>query len=337
MTKGLKIFVAVVASIFLFGFWVWCALAIRFSGLPGETLPFVVSGLFAVSLPLALAVLPNRKRTAYGAFILCVAVLIGWLQIDASHNRDWVESVAKLPYATIKGNEAQVKNIRNFDYRTEKDFTVRYYDKIYNLNELRTIDYVQSHWDNLEAVAHSMISFGFGNGDYLTVSIETRLERDEPQSGLRGLFKQYELIYVLADERDLLRLRTNFRKEDVYLYQINLDQEQVRKVFMVIMDRVNSIADKPEFYNTLTQSCLTSLVGDFTKVINPKSKFDFRRIANGYSDEMLFENGWIDSKLSFKETKQLNYINQYIKNDADGKNYSINIRPYLKKAIKGLK
>jgi len=326
-----KLFIGAVAFIFLFGFWVWCALAIRFSGLPGETLPLVVSGLFAVSLPLALALFPNRKRTAYGAFIICVAVLIGWLQIKPSHDRDWAVNVAKLPSATIKGNQVNIVNIRNFDYRTEKDFTVRYYDKTYDLNELRTIEYALSHWDNLEAVAHTMISFGFGNGEYLAISIETRLERGEPQSGLRGLFKQYELIYVLADEKDLLRLRTNFRKEDVYLYRINLDQEQVRKVFMVIMERVNSIAGKPEFYNTLTQSCLTSLASDFTKVIAPKSLFDYRRIASGYSDEMLFENGWIDSKLSFEETKRLNYINQYVKDDSDGDDYSIKIRPYLKK------
>ena len=189
MAKGIKIFLWAGASIFLLGFWVWCALAIRFSGLPGETLPFIVSGLFAVSLPLALIIFPNRKRTAYGAFIICVAVLIGWLQIKPSHDRKWMASVAKLPVASIKGNEVRIKNIRNFDYRTEKDFTIRYYDKTFDLNEIRTVDFALSHWDNMEAVAHSIISFGFNNGEYLAISVETRVERGEPQSIPSGFFK----------------------------------------------------------------------------------------------------------------------------------------------------
>jgi hypothetical protein len=319
-----------IAYLFLFVFLVWSTLAIRFSGLPGETLPLVVAGVFATCILSAFIFLPNRKRTAYGVFFLFLIVLIVWSQKKPSHDRDWVVSVTKLPRVTIQGNQARIRNIRNFDYRTEKDFSVRYYEKTFDLNKLETIDYALSYWDGNEAVAHTILSFGFSDGEYLAVSVETRLEQGEPQSGLRGLFKQYELIYILGDERDLLRLRTNFRKEEVFLYPTTVDRENVRKLFKVIMERVNNIASQPEFYNTLTQSCLSSLVSEFKEVITPRSFFDFRRIQNGYSDEMLYENGWIDSKLSFEDTKRLHYINPYVEDNVNSENYSINIRPHIK-------
>lgn len=326
MKKRLIVFMS---CIFLFGFLVWSTLAIRFSDLPGENLPLIASGIFAVGILLAFIFLPNRKRTAYGVFFLFFIVLIAWSQKKPSHDRDWIPSVSKLPRVTIDGDQAKITNIRNFDYRTEKDFTPRYYERTFDLNKLVTIDYALSYWDGNERVAHTILSFGFTDGKYLAVSVETRLEKNEPQSGLRGLFKQYELIYILGDERDLLRLRTNFRKEEVFLYPTTVDRENVRKLFLMILERVNDIASRPEFYNTLSQSCLSSLVNDFKKVIAPKSFFDFRRIQNGYSDEMLYENGWIDSKLSFEGTKQLHHINQYVQENVDNENYSINIRPHI--------
>ena len=317
------------AFLFLSSLTLWCTLAIRFSGLPGETLPLIASGIFATGILLAFILIPNRKRTALIVLILCIGIIIGWSQKRPSHDRDWIVSVAKLPRVTIEGDQARIRNIRNFDYRTENDFSVRYYDKTFDLNKLTTIDYALSYWDGNEAIAHTLLSFGFTDGEYLAVSVETRLERGEPQNALRGLFKQYELIYVLGDERDLLRLRTNFRKEEVFLYPTTIDPENVRKLFLVIMERVNNIASQPEFYNTISQSCLSSLVSDFKKVIAPRSFFDLRRIQNGYSDEMLYENGWIDSKLSFEATKQLHHVNQYVQKNVNVENYSINIRPHM--------
>jgi uncharacterized protein DUF4105 len=324
-----KQFLKIFTSLILFGFLVWSALAIRFSGLPGETLPLIVSGLFAAGNLSAFIFLPNRKRTALWVMGLCIAIIIGWSQKKPSHDRDWIDSVAKLPSVTIEDNQARISNIRNFDYRTEKDFTPRYYERTFDLNRLETIDYALSYWDGNKAVAHTILSFGFTDGKYLAVSVETRLEKGEPQSGLRGLFKQYELIYILGDERDLLRLRTNFRKEEVFLYPTTVDRENVRKLFLVIMERVNNIASQPEFYNTISQSCLSSLVSDFKKVMAPRSFFDIRRIQNGYSDEMLYENGWIDSKFNFEDTKRLHHINQYVQGNVNSDNYSTKIRPNI--------
>lgn len=308
-------------------FWLWCIFALYFFGFPGENTPVIVSGLFAAIVPLALIVLPNRKRTAYVVWILCFIILAGWTQIEPSHDRVWEPGVARLPTITIEGNQARVQNIRNFDYMTENDFTVQYYDKTYDLDQLNKVDYVLSYWDGNEAIAHTILSFDFSNGDHLAVSVETRLEKGEPQNSLNSFFKQYELIYVLADERDLLRLRTNYRKEEVFLYPTTVPKEYVRKMFEVVADRVNSIARQPEFYNALTENCFTSLARNFSKISPPKNPFDYRRLANGFSDRMLYENGKIDSQLNFDETKRRHHINQYVQDIKDGGEYSRLIRP----------
>lgn len=325
--KFAKRLFSLVFWLILFLFWLWCILALYFFGFPGENTPLIVAGSFAALVLLALILLPNRKRTAYVVYLMCFIVLAGWMQIQPSHDRIWEPSVARLPTITIDGNLAHVRNIRNFDYTTENDFTVRYYDKTYDLDQLERVDYVLSYWDGNEAIAHTILSFGFSNGDQLAVSVETRLEKNEPQDSLNSFFKQYELIYVLADERDLLRLRTNYRKEEVFLYPTAIPKEFVRKMFEVVADRVDSIARQPEFYNALTENCFTSLARNFSKISPPKNPFDYRRLANGYSDQMLYENGKIDSQLSFDETKRKHHINQYVQDLTDDQNYSRLIRP----------
>ena len=187
-----------------------------------------------------------------------------------------------------------------------------------------------SYWDGNKAIAHSILSFNFSNGDHLAVSVETRLEKGESQENLNGFFKQYELIYILADEKDVLRLRTNFRKEEVFLYPTTIPDEYVRKMFDIVVERVNSIARQPEFYNALTENCFTSLARNFSKISPPKNPFDYRRLANGYSDEMLYENGKIDSKLNFEETKRMHHINQYVQDIPGSSDYSALIRPWAR-------
>lgn len=327
---------AAVGYIFLFFLYFWCVFAIHFMGLPGETLPFVVAGIFAVGVPLALIFFPNRKRTAYCVLVLCAGIIIGWMQKEPSHDRNWVPSVAQLPRITTEGDQIRVYNIRNFDYRTTDVFSVRYYDKTFDLNKLETVDYILSYWDGLEAVAHVIISFGFDDGEYLAVSVETRLEQGEPQTGLGGFFKQYELIYILGDEKDLLRLRSNIRKEEVFLYPTTVSKNDVRIIFGMIIERINSIANEPEFYNTINENCRSSLARYFSAVLDVRrmpSPFDYRRLLSGYSDELLFENGWINSTRNFEGTKRLHHINQYVQADGEGDDFSSKIRPHIKNKI----
>ena len=320
-----------VVFIFLFFVWLWCLFAIYFFGLPGNILPLIAASLFGLGVPLALIFLSNRRRTVYGVLVLCACIILGWSLKKPSHDRNWTPSVAKLPRITTEGDLIRVHNIRNFDYRTPDDFSVRYYDKTFDLNKLETADYVLSYWDGNEAVAHTLISFGFGGGDYLTVSVETRLEQGEPQTGLGGFYKQYELIYILGDERDLLRLRSNFRKEEVFVYPTNFNKKDIRKFFGVIVERINSIADKPQFYNTITHSCMSSLTKDFSKVLEVRDPFNYRWLLNGYSAELMFEHGAINSNYgNFADTRRFHHINQYVQADNNGDDYSKKIRPHIK-------
>jgi hypothetical protein len=314
-------------------FWAWCVLAIYFSPLPGQYSSLIAAALFAAAVPLALLLLPDRRRTERITLLACVGVLIGWGQIKPSHDRIWEQNFARLPSVVIDGNTAHVYNVRNFDYTSENEYTPDYYDKSYDLNQLESVDYILSYWDGNRAIAHTILSFGFANGDHLAVSVETRLEAGELQTNIRGFFKQYELIYILADERDLLRLRTNFRMEEVYLYPLKIDKEYVRKMFDIVVERVNAINRQPEFYNALTQNCFTSLAADFQKLSPPENPFDYRRLATGYSDEMLYDDGYIDNGLSFEETRRLLHINPYVQDDDSGKDYSRKIRPLEKAAV----
>lgn len=329
---GLKklIRIAFLGLAFIAGFlaWAWSIPAIYFSNLPGPALRIAAAGLFGIGVPVAFLVLPNRRRTALVFAVAFLAVLIWWNLIPASNDRDWEPEYAKLPKAEIRGDEITVYNVRNFDYRTAEDFTPRYYDRTYRISELETVDFMKSHWEAGEDVAHTILTFGFRGGEYLAVSVETRRERDEPQTALRGLFKQYELIYVLGDERDLIRLRTNFRKEKVFLYPTTVDGEKVRVVFLDIIETINGLNERPRFYNTLSHNCTTSYLPHLSK-IGVADTCDWRLIINGHTDERAYERGMINTDLSLEEARRHYHINQYVAGDPAPADFSRRIRPDL--------
>ena len=169
--------------------------------------------------------------------------------MQPSNNRDWQPDVAVLPYADITGNQVTIHNIRNCDYRTETDFDVHHYDRTFDLDALRTVDLYLVTWGSPH-IAHTMVSFGFTNGDYVCFSIETRKEKGEDYSAVKGLFRQFELTYIVADERDLVRLRTNYRQgEEACLYRLQVTPEQGRKLFLDYLRRANELHEHAEWYN----------------------------------------------------------------------------------------
>ncbi len=311
----------------LLGMWAWCIGAIYFSNLPGQLLQTVAAWGFALAFPVALLILRNRLRTLIWFAAAFVAILVWWLAIQPSHDRDWRTEVAILPYAEILNDVVTVHNVRDFDYRTEDDFTVRYYDKTYRLSDLQTVDLVLSYWDDQIAVAHVLLSFGFRDGTFLVVSVETRLEKGEPQDGLTGLFKQYELVYVLADERDVIRLRTTFRKEDVFVYPTRTTLEQARALFLEIIKKVNEIHKTPQWYNTLEQNCAFSLITHLQAVTGERNR-DIRQLFVGFGDKLAYDRGWIDTQKSFAATKAMHYVNQYLSENPDPATFSKQIRSY---------
>ncbi|MCX5898946.1 MAG: DUF4105 domain-containing protein, partial [Proteobacteria bacterium] len=220
----MRIIAAILIGIIIFLMAAWVTLAIYYSNPPSAAL---LAGFFAIGSALAFMLLPNRRRTLLFFLALFAVVAVWWSSIKPTNNRDWQTDVAVLPYASIQGNLVTIHNIRNFNYRTETDFDPNYYDKTFDISKLTSVDLITVYWMG-DAIAHVMISFGFGGSDYVTFSIETRKEKGQAYSSIQGFFKQYGIIYVVGDERDLIRVRTSFRnpREDVYLYRIRVTLER---------------------------------------------------------------------------------------------------------------
>jgi hypothetical protein len=244
------------------------------------------------------------------AFAAALALVGGWWStIRPSNDREWQPEVAVLPSATIEGDVVTVHNIRNFDYRTETDFTQRYYDRTFDLRRLERVDLVAVYWMG-PAIAHLFLTFGFGD-DYLAISIEARKERSEGYSALGGFFRQYELIYIVADERDVIRLRTNYRKdppEDVYIFRTRGPIENGRRVFLDYMRAINDLRERPRFYNTLTTNC-TNVILTHTRVNPGHLPFSWKILLSGYAPEYIYEAGRFDRALPFEELKRRSHVN----------------------------
>jgi hypothetical protein len=270
----------------------------------------------------------RRRRLAIGLTVGGFAVVLSWwLTLQPSNDRDWQPDVAVLPYADIDGTKIVLHNIRNCDYRTETNFDVRYYDKTFDLDKIRTADLYMVYWGS-PYMAHTMVSFGFEGGDYVCFSIETRKEKGEDYSAIKGLFRQFELIYVVGDERDLVRLRTNYRKgEEAYLFRLNGSTAQVRKFFLEYLHRMNRLRQQPEWYSALTDNCTTSI--RMQRAAADRAPWDWRMLVNGYGDQLLYERGLIDTNLPLPELKQRSHVNARARTADQDRDFSRLIRQDL--------
>ncbi len=234
-------------------------------------------------------------------------VVAWWFMLEPSNNRDWQPDLAVLPYANIDGNQVTIHNIRNCDYRTESEFEVRHYDKTFELDRLRTADLYMVYWGS-PYMAHTMVSFGFEGGEYVCFSIEARKEKGEGYSAVKGFFRQFELMYVVSDERDVIRLRTNYRQgEEVYLFRLNGSPTQVRAFFMDYLHSMNRLRERAEWYNALRHNCTTSI--RMQRAATDRAPWDWRMLANGYGDELLYERGMIATNLPLAELKTRSHVN----------------------------
>ena len=276
---------------------------------------------------LALAGGLGDRRTLLGFLAAGVVVLGWWLLLPPSNNSNWQPDVAVLPWAEIQGNRITIHNIRNCDYRSETDYTVRHYDKTFDLARLQTVDLVLVHWGS-PLIAHTMLSFGFEGEGKVCISVETRKKVGEAYSTIMGFFRQYELTYVVADERDLIGLRTNYRGEQVYLYPLITSGDFARNVFLDYLRKVNSLKERPEWYNALTGNCTTG-IRVHTAPYDPDNRFDWRIVVNGYLDEMLYERKAIDTSLPFPELKRRSLINQRAQGQDKSPDFSRLIRAGL--------
>jgi hypothetical protein len=310
IARGLIIFLI---SVTIAAMTAWGTLAIYYSNLPGIEVRKIVALVFALFGAAMLGwylLSAKRHRSLVVFLVVFLSIYTWWSMITPRQDRDWAPEYARPAHATINGDLVTIHNIRNFDYRTETDFTPRYYTKSFDLKQLDSVDMVASYWAG-DAIAHIIVSFGFGGKDFLAVSIETRRERHESYSSIAGFFKQYELFYVVADEGDLIRLRTNYRKdppEAVYLYRIRAPTDNARRLFLDYVRKINSLAERPEFYNTFTTNCTTSVLTHSR--VNPGSPpLSWKILLSGYVPQYLYERQRVDTSVPFNELRQRSLIN----------------------------
>jgi hypothetical protein len=287
----------------------WAAGAIYYSPIPGDALRAALAGIFVLAAALAFVVTRRRGRTLVGYLIVFAALVALWFQIPASNDRDWQTDVSVTPYATVNGDLVTVHGVRNFDYRTETDFTPRWEDRTYDLKNLDSADIIAVYWAG-KPIAHIMVSFGFRGEDYLAVSIETRKEKGEVYSTLAGFFRQYELVYIVGDERDLIGVRTTYRQpqEDVYVYRTRAPLRNIRRIFFDYIQTMNELRERPRFYNTLTTNCTTSIL-THTRM-NPESPpMSWKVLLSGYVPDYLYELGRVDTTKPFAELEKLSRVN----------------------------
>ena len=292
----------------------WCVLAILRAPVGS---PLVHTGLAALFALIALAALVGlffarwRWRSVGVFLVALLAFVVGWSRIQPSNDREFRAEEAVLPYADIEGDRVTVHNIRNFHYRSETDFTPDYYDKTFDLNKLDSVDLGSIYWMGPD-IAHIMLSFGFAGEDFLAISIEARKEKGEGYSTIDGFFRHYELFYVVGDERDVLGVRALYRNdppEDVYLYRVQGPPEAARRLFLEYLRQINSLRERPEFYNTLTTNCTSTIW--MNARVNPRHvPLSWKILVSGHVPEYLYEQGRLDTSLPFEELRRLGHINE---------------------------
>lgn len=315
----------------------WGVLALYYFDHESESLRSGLALAFGlVSLAvLAGFVLPSWRWTAFAGYLMLFALLLWrWEAIEPSNDRDWRPEGAVIPHATIAGDRVTVHNIRNFDYRTETDFTPAYYDRTFDLRQLDAMDLVAVYWMG-PAIAHVFLSFGFADGNHLAVSIEARKERTEGYSTLKGFFRQYELLYVAADERDVIRLRTNYRRdppEEVHVYRLQGANENARRLFLEYAAQMNRLKDKPEFYNSLTTNCTSAIW--LNSLVNPGHvPYSWKILASGFVPEYLYEEGRLDTTTPFAELQRRSIVNDRAQAADKAADFSRRIRAPARKPV----
>ena len=266
---------------------------------------------FAVSrfLPSTLPAESIKLISILSSLLPSLCVLGWWLLIPASHDRVWIEEVERLPRVEVVGNKLTIENVRNFEYRTGEDYTPHWETREYDLSKLRGVDLFLSTWGS-PLIAHTIASWDFGQDQHLAISIETRKEVGEEYSAVLGFFRQFELYYVVADERDVVRVRTNFRDENVRLYHLKTKPDVARAILLDYIDEINRLADEPAWYNALTHNCTTNIRHHVQHVAPTDGIMDWRVLVNGRLDELGYERGNVDTSLPFETLRERSRISE---------------------------
>ncbi len=246
--------------------------------------------------------------------------------VRPSNDRDWSPDTERTASAVVIEDLVQIKNVRNAQYRSTTDFDVQWEDRTYDLKKLESVWFIVEPFSDWRGPAHTFLSFGFGNGEYVAISIEIRKEKGESFSPLGGLLRRYELIYIIGDERDLIGLRANYRHDEVYLYKVKATPEKMRELFASMLERANKVAQHPEFYNTLTNTCTTNIVEHINVIAPGRILFSYKTLLPAYSDQLAYDLGLIDTLLPSDQYRAAHRINEQAKLHAKSTDFSEAIR-----------
>jgi hypothetical protein len=240
-----------------------------------------------------------------------------WRSRQPSNTRDWRPEVARLATAEVQGDRLTVRNVRNFRYRGVDDFDERWEERRFDLAAIDGLDMFVIYW-GAPLIAHTIMSWSFAGGQHLAISVETRKRKGQEYSALKAFFREYELIYVVADESDVIKLRTNFRREEVYLYRLRTSPKEARALLLDYVQAMNAVARQPIWYNALMANC-TTIIRDRVIHAGGKVPFSWRILASGYLPELLYRRGSIDTSLPFAELRARSRIRDFSARMHDGK------------------
>jgi hypothetical protein len=309
----------------LLGLTLWAAGALYFM-LPLKEIRGFSAAVYVIAvLGLLMAIRPLWKGAivVLGLFFL---VLAWTLTIHPSNDAHWEPDVAQTAWAEIDGDQVTIHNFRNFDYRSSTDFIPNWETKTVDLTALRGIDLFVNYW-GVRWMAHPVVSFQFGDSDHVAFSIELRRQVGQEYSTLAGLYKTYGLIYLVGDERDLVRVRTNYRKEDIYLYRTVTKPARARAIFLDYLRSLNDLHQHPAFYNELTSNCTTNVrVHTAATATGEPPPWDWRLLINGYADQMLYERGDLIGQLAFADLRKQALVDEKAKAANDDPDFSRRIR-----------
>lgn len=276
------------------------------------------------------APLPRRHPIRRALLVVAVAAIAGYvllvLLVRPSNERDWSSDQERLATADFSGDTVRVRNVRNAFYRSTTDFDVHWEDRSYDVRRLKSVWYVVEPFATWRGPAHTFLSFGFGEGEYVAISVEIRKERGESFSPLLGLLRQYELTYIVGDERDLIGLRANHRHDDVHLYPMRATHDEARALFVSMLERANALAAQPEFYNTLTNTCTSNIVDHVNLIAHNPITFSYKTVLPAYSDDLAFDLGMIDTDIPREQFRAAFRINDLAREYADSTDFSEAIR-----------
>ena len=304
--------------------WGCCALWYQVPG--GKPLKIVVVTLWALFSALLLLAL-YRTRMLYAAVAFAVAfagLLLWWQHVLPSNDRIWNDDVAEMTSGTIEGSHVLLHNVRNFEWRSDTDYTPHWETRSYDLDHLHSLDMILSYW-TIQAIAHVLVSFGFDDGSHVVFSVEIRPEKGESSSSIGGFFKEFELSILAADERDVIRVRTNVRGEDDYLYRIRMPPSAMRSLFLAYVAQANDLVHSPRFYNTVTVNC-TTLIYHMMKRIDSNLPLDYRLLLSGYLPGYVFKAGGLDSRYTLAQLRAFGRITDRARSADRSSTFSADIR-----------